>query len=267
MAIRRMLSKNICETDRFLAMPASSQCLYFHFNMCADDDGFVSNPNTIKKLVNASDDDLNLLIIKNYIIPFASGIVVITDWFEHNQIRKDRYKQTKYIDELKTLNKNEQNKYILTCEQPAIRQVATKWQPNGNQVATQVRLGKDSLGEEDDDVQKLLLHNADVNALIDIEKYQYAINDFIKINYEAYRNDELVKKETIKNIELLIETTNGYSERNINIINGFSDECYRKIYRRIEEAMIKAENGQIDDIFAFISCYIKNLINKNDELN
>lgn len=99
MAQRRMFSKKITDTDKFLEMPLSSQALYFHLNMGADDDGFIDRPKTIQKTIGASDDDMKLLIAKQFIIPFESGIVVIKDWRIHNYIRKDTYQPTIYQEE------------------------------------------------------------------------------------------------------------------------------------------------------------------------
>lgn len=96
MAQRRMFSKKITDTDKFLEMPLSTQALYFHLNMGADDDGFVDRPKTIQRIVGASDDDLKLLLAKNFIISSDSGIVVIKDWRIHNYIRKDTYQPTIY---------------------------------------------------------------------------------------------------------------------------------------------------------------------------
>lgn len=76
MAQRRMFSKKITESDRFLDMPLSAQCLYFHINMAADDDGFVGNVKTIKRMIGASDGDLTLLISKGFIVPLENGIEV-----------------------------------------------------------------------------------------------------------------------------------------------------------------------------------------------
>ncbi|MCW1031245.1 conserved phage C-terminal domain-containing protein [Streptococcus anginosus] len=99
MAQRRMFSKKITDTDKFLEMPLSSQALYFHLNMGADDDGFIDRPKTIQKTIGASDDDMKLLTVKQFIIPFESGIVVIKDWRIHNYIRKDTYQPTIYQEE------------------------------------------------------------------------------------------------------------------------------------------------------------------------
>lgn len=96
MAQRRMFSKKKTESDQFLDMSLSAQCLYFHINMAADDEGFVGNVKTIKRMIGASDDDLKELIGKELLIPFKTGVVAIRDWKIHNYIQKDRYSSTFY---------------------------------------------------------------------------------------------------------------------------------------------------------------------------
>jgi hypothetical protein len=107
MAKRRMFSLDVVDTDDFLEMPATAQSLYFHLGMRADDDGFVSNPRKITKMVNCTAEDLKLLTEKGYIIPFESGIVVIKDWKVNNYIRADRYTPTRYAEEMRSIS--EQN--------------------------------------------------------------------------------------------------------------------------------------------------------------
>lgn len=99
MANRRMFSLDVVDTDNFLDMPISAQCLYFHLGMRADDDGFVSSPRRIVKLANCSSDDMKILVSKGYVIPFESGIVVICHWKQNNSIRTDRYKATRFLGE------------------------------------------------------------------------------------------------------------------------------------------------------------------------
>ncbi|WP_260281309.1 hypothetical protein [Pediococcus pentosaceus] len=135
MAQRRMFSKKITDTDIFLDMPLSSQALYFHLNMHADDDGFVSNAKTVKRMIGSSDDDLKLLLTKNFIFAFESGVVVIKDWKIHNYIRKDTYNTTIYSDEKDQLTQDENGSYTLSP-----RAV--------DEPSPQVRLGKDRLGKD-----------------------------------------------------------------------------------------------------------------------
>ena len=103
MAEKRMFAKSIIDTDAFLSMPLSAQALYFHLCMRADDDGFVSNPRKIQRMISCADDDLKLLIAKRYILVFDSGVIVIKHWRIHNYIRKDTYHETLYLEEKSSL--------------------------------------------------------------------------------------------------------------------------------------------------------------------
>lgn len=141
MANRRMFSLDVVDTDWFLDMPASAQSLYFHLGMRADDDGFVSSPKRITAMANCSQDDLKLLIAKKFIIPFESGVVVITDWKRNNYIQKDRYTPTQYVEERDSL----------TLERGVYR-LDTKCIQNVSEMETQVRLGKDSTGKNKGDI-------------------------------------------------------------------------------------------------------------------
>lgn len=142
MAERRMFAKTIIDSDAFLEMPLSAQALYFHLSMRADDDGFLNNPKKIQRMVCASDDDFKLLIAKNFIITFASGVIVIKHWRIHNYIRNDRYKETVYLDEKKTLGIKENKAYTTNLNEAKIIGI-----PNGYQMDTQDSIGKDSVGK------------------------------------------------------------------------------------------------------------------------
>lgn len=113
MANRRMLSLNVIDSDMFLDLPISSQNLYFHLCMRADDDGFIKNPRRIQRMIGAADDDLRLLIAKQFIIPFDSGIVVIKHWRIHNYIQKDRYHGTMCLDEKSQISVGKDGSYEL----------------------------------------------------------------------------------------------------------------------------------------------------------
>jgi len=119
-AERRMFSKKIVESDAFLDMPLSTQALYFHLSMEADDDGFVNNPRKIQRMLGASDDDLKLLLAKNFLISFESGVVVVKHWKIHNYIRGDRKKATIYQEEASFLEVNSNNEYKLSKDIPAM---------------------------------------------------------------------------------------------------------------------------------------------------
>ncbi|MGW8050353.1 replisome organizer [Enterococcus dispar] len=144
MAERRMFAKTIIDSDAFLDMPLSSQALYFHLSMRADDEGFINNPRKIQRMIGSSDDDLRILMAKNFILAFESGVIVIKHWKIHNYIRNDRFKPTMYQDEKALLSEKDNKSYSL--DGVGI--------PNDNQLTyqmdTQVRLGKDRLGKDRD---------------------------------------------------------------------------------------------------------------------
>lgn len=133
MAEKRMFAKTIIDSDAFLDMSLSTQALYFHLSMRADDDGFINNPRKIQRMIGAGDDELKMLIAKKFIIPFESGVCVIKHWRIHNYIQKDRYKETVYKDEKAhlMLKENKSYKYVDT---PCIQNVSSS--------ETQIRLDK-----------------------------------------------------------------------------------------------------------------------------
>ena len=113
MANKRMFTMHIVDSDAFLDMPLSTQALYFHLNMRADDDGFLGNPKRIQRLIGASDDDLKILIAKRFVLAFEDGVIVIKHWRMHNTIQKDRYTPTTYQEELSMLLLKSNKSYSL----------------------------------------------------------------------------------------------------------------------------------------------------------
>lgn len=107
---------HIMDSDAFLDMPPTAQNLYMHMSMRADDDGFVSNPKKISRMIGCGDDDMKILLGKKFIIPFESGICVIKHWRIHNYIQKDRYQPTKYSDEMALLKVKDNGGYTLDTE-------------------------------------------------------------------------------------------------------------------------------------------------------
>lgn len=129
MAQKRMLSMNIIDTDMFIQMPISARLLYYDFCMRADDDGFIDSPTKIMKMIGCTEDDLKILIAKNYLIPFKNKVCVIRHWLIHNTIRKDRYNPTIHLEERNQLAIN--NKiYDFQEKNVSGNQMATKWQPS-----------------------------------------------------------------------------------------------------------------------------------------
>ena len=172
MAQRRMFSKEITTSDLFVDMPASTQLLYFHLGMEADDEGFIGNARMLGRAYGASNDDLKLLQAKGFIIVFESGVTVVKDWNLNNQIRKDRLKPTIYQAEKSLLTIGNTGVYQLD------NQMTTKPQPNDNQMTTKCphRLGKDRIEEYRIDEDRRVEDSGDKLSLVTIsEAYQSKI--------------------------------------------------------------------------------------------
>ena len=131
MATKRAFTKKITESDAFLDMPLSTQCLYFHLNMNGDDDGFINNPKRIMRLIGATDDDLKLLIAKAFVLVFESGIIVIKHWRMHNTLKNDRYHPTDYKEEFEMLGVKDNQAYT--------------WKQNGNILETEHNITKHNI--------------------------------------------------------------------------------------------------------------------------
>ena len=135
-----MFAKSIVDSDAFLEMPMSARLLYYDLSMRADDDGFVNSPRKIMKFVGATNDDMNILIARKFVIAFDNGVVVIKHWRIHNYIQSDRYKETNYKEQKALLTLDENKAYKMAMDTPCIQNVSS--------LETQVRLGKDSIGKD-----------------------------------------------------------------------------------------------------------------------
>ncbi len=207
MAERRMFAKTIIDSDAFLDMPLSTQALYFHLSMRADDDGFINNPKKIQRMVGCGDDDLKLLMAKRFILVFESGVIVIKHWKIHNYIRNDRYKPTLYQDEKALLADKDNKAYTFAEELP--KHDEKLGIPDDNQTVhqmdTQVRLGKVRLGKDSKEIK-------------DITPSKKTKANPIRHKYGEYKNVLLSDEQMEK---LKIEFPNDYQER----IERLSEYC------------------------------------------
>ncbi|MFS1178688.1 replisome organizer [Enterococcus lactis] len=207
MAERRMFAKTIIDSDAFLDMPLSTQALYFHLSMRADDDGFINNPKKIQRMVGCGDDDLKLLMAKRFILVFESGVIVIKHWKIHNYIRNDRYKPTLYQDE-KALLADKDNKAYTFAEELS-KHNEKLGIPDDNQAVyqmdTQVRLGKDRLGKDSKEIK-------------DVTPSKKSKAKPIRHKYGEYKNVLLSEDQMEK---LKTEFPNNYQER----IERLSEYC------------------------------------------
>lgn len=147
MGEHRMFAKTIVLSDAFLDMPMSARCLYFTLGMYADDDGFINNPKSVMRICGASQDDMQVLLAKKFILAFPDGVIVVKHWRINNYIRSDRYKPTKYAEHMSMLETDENRSYtfgIPSGYQPDTIGIPSGYQEDTNR-DTQVKLSKDKL--------------------------------------------------------------------------------------------------------------------------
>ena len=225
-----MFAKTIIDSDAFLDMPQSTQLLYFHLSMRADDDGFINNPKKIQRMIGCSEDDLKILITKKFIITFESGVIVIKHWKIHNYIRNDRYKETTYKEEKSTLILDENNAY-------------TSGIPDVYQMDTQVRLGKDSIGNKKE--KKSTEIDDLINSNFKDEELRNTVYEFIKMR-------KVIKKPlTTRGLELMIKKLCGMTtniDEQIEILNNSIMNNWQGIFplkqnTKVKNAMEEFLNG------------------------
>lgn len=188
MANRRMFALGVIDGDDFLSMPLSTQALYFHLSMRADDDGFVNNPRKIVRMAGCNEDEMRLLIAKDFVIPFESGVCVIKHWKIHNYLRADRYKETRYSDEKAALLVKKSGEYERAASGvpggiPALQDgIPTVNQP-AYQRSTQVSKGKariDQVSQEpDEDEQASCIRYYQDNGITLSFRHYDEIGDFL----------------------------------------------------------------------------------------
>ena len=200
MATRRMFSLDVVNTDLFLDMPVSAQCLYFHLGMRADDDGFIASPKQIMRMATCTQDDMKILVSKGFVIPFESGIVVIRHWKQHNYIQSDRYRKTKYTEEKDRLELKD-NVYVLDTERIQ----------SSSKTDTQYRLSKDIVRDRDNNYS---------------------------VHFESFWNAYPRKKEKAKAYKCYnARLKDGYSEEELlTAATEYAKECKK---RKTEERYIK----------------------------
>lgn len=219
MAERRMFAKTIIDSDAFLDMPLSTQALYFHLSMRADDDGFINNPRKIQRVTGASDDDLRLLAAKNFIIPFESGVVVIKHWKIHNYIQKDRYKETVYQEEKAKLSVKDNNAY--TLDTGCIHGVSRL------EAQDRIEIDKDSIVEERIEQPRARGANEIISDFTDNPDLRSAIQDFIKMRKVSK------KPMTDKAVDLMLKKLAKLSsdeDEQIEILNQSIEHNWQTVY-------------------------------------
>lgn len=226
-----MFTMKIVDTDAFLDMPLSTQCLYFHLNMRADDDGFIGNPKRIEKIIGANDDDLKLLIAKRFVILFDDGVIVIKHWRMHNTLSRDRYIETSYTDKKKKLLLKDNGSYSLTNGNSIDD---TKLIERSNRQTHKRRKIDERKTHSDKDIGLDKDLELDLDTELDKDK-------------EKDINDLIVSKDTIRqtDVQRIIDEWNTLEEFGINPVKRMTSKREQAVKARIRQ-------NHMDDILEAI---------------
>lgn len=231
MSQKRMFDKIITNDDNFLEMPNSTQALYFHLSMNADDDGFVNNWKSIMKITGTKEDDLKILISKSYLIPFDSGILVIKHWRINNYLRGDRYRPTQFQKEFNMLENHENKAYQLKSE----------WSTIGIPVVNpdKIRIDKNRIDKNREEENREEENSIDSNTKMSL-----------KTDKMSLKTDNLSSNDSLA----IASTTKTENKKEVfnNFLNIYNEECTNlpkclKITEKRKIAINKCLKEKIDE--------------------
>lgn len=244
MAERRMFAKTIIDSDAFLDMPLSSQALYFHLSMRADDEGFINNPKKIQRMIGASEDDMKVLLAKNFLIAFESGVIVIKHWKIHNYIRADRLTQTAYQEERAMLELKDNGAYTISSDiNEADSHMSDICQSN-------VSIGKDSIDKYSIDKDKDIGAEAPSTPKQKPKKHKYGEYQNVLLTDEELQKlqieyDEVAVKKAIRYLDEYI-AEKGYKNKSHYL--AMKRWVMNAVNKRQETGKDSKSDGQLDSL-------------------
>ena len=196
MAHKRMFSKDVTGSDAFRDMPTSTQALYFHLGMEADDDGFLGNFKSLMRGVGATDDDLKILISKRFLLQCEEGIIVIKHWLINNTVRRDRYHETKYL---------KQKKSLITKENGAYTDGLQVGKPLVNHLATEKRIEEDRIEEDSIATQALRIDQGVIDTITNFKEINPSYERLYSNKTQRDAADRLQKKYGSEKVARMVE--------------------------------------------------------------
>lgn len=242
MAERRMLSKKIFQSRKFLMMPFEAQALYTHLILSSDDDGVVE-AFPIVRMIGAKEDSLGLLVVKKFILPLNDDMVYfITDFEEQNKIRADRVQPSRYRNLL--LKKTDlvvEGKRVTGQKKYIDGQVTGKCQTDDGQVTgkCQHSIGKDRIVEDSIGEYSLVESRSDNDDDAGQKSFSKIIKDSnIKINerHTQMLMDYITLDHfTIPMIQYAVEKTEDAGSTSFNYLDKILKSWKDKGYTTLEE--------------------------------
>ena len=94
MAVRRMFSIVLINSDAFIDLSNSAKVVYFYLMSKADDDGFVNGITSVIRVTKCKSTDVDELIIKGFLIKLSEKVYIISHWKQQNIIQPSKKQQT-----------------------------------------------------------------------------------------------------------------------------------------------------------------------------
>ena len=254
MAERRMFAKTIIDSDAFLEMPLSTQALYFHLSMRADDDGFLNNAKKVMRMIGANQNDLDLLLVKNFVIKFEDGICVIKHWRIHNYIQTDRYHETMYKDNKNLLNIDENKAYTLKNTGKklegnriieVIEPMDTECIQDVSKMDTQVRLelGKDSIEKKKEKKKKTSGLDEIINNYTSNLELKETLQDFLKMRKAQKK---VMTDRALKTLLKKLDTLATNDEEKIERLEESICNCWLTVYPKKDSSNKNYKQESLD---------------------
>ena len=157
MANRRMTSKQVVQTEKFLRMPSSAQALYFHLVLCADDAGVVDSVSTVCRMCNQRMTGVRTLLENDFILEVADDRILITDWLRQNKIQPSRMQKSEYLSDLDRFEVDENNRYRI--------------RRNDDEMSTKRRQDDDEMSTKDKRTKESIKDSVKVSANVDTQQH------------------------------------------------------------------------------------------------
>ena len=251
MANKRMFSLAVIDTDAFLEMPLSTQALYFHLCMRADDDGFIGNPKKIARMIGANEDDLRMLVAKRFVLSFDTGVIVIKHWRMHNTLSKDRYKETNFIENKEFLRIKPNNAYTFSESEGIPLNDAKLIEKSGRQTVDAQKTNR----RRTEDEQKTTERRTE-----DEQKTNADKNSIDKIRENKNKEDKIIQEELDRfawsevDIERLLEAFIDYKNERRARKNTMTERSIKQQIKNLHSY----SNGDIDTAVKIIEQSIAN---------
>lgn len=232
MASKRMLSRDVTESDEYISLSFAAQALYVQLSVAADDDGLLNSALKAMNTIGVGEQVLDELEEHGLIIRFPSSkVIAITHWRVNNYIQKDRYHATVYKAQAAMLKINQNNEYTLIS--PEEVDVDTKCIQSVSMLDAESRIEEERAEE-----RRLRKTREEERSLSEPKEAELREEEFRKGVH-----GENLKEETPSDDQKTDSDDVYVQYLRLAIANGFSAEEANAIYDEVNNQLLIDENN------------------------